>query len=90
MAITTFVRRISKVIYFIALFIAAGRLTGDPELWFNDELATRIGHLIYGPDEIGADNFYDLYLYIHIIAILPVVIFTYVITMKLIKKLGSK
>ncbi len=90
MAITTFVRRIGKVIYFITLFIVVGRLIGDPELWFNDDLATRIGHLIYGPDEIGADNFYDLYLYIHIIAILPVAIFIYVMTMKLIKKLRSK
>lgn len=90
MVITTFVCRLSKVIYFITLFIVVGRLIGDPELWFNDDLATRIGHLIYGPDEIGADNFYDLYLYIHIISILPVVIFIYVMTMKLIKKLRSK
>lgn len=90
MVITTFVCRLSKVIYFITLFIVVGRLIGDPELWFNDDLATRIGHLIYGPDEIGADNFYDLYLYIHIISILPVAIFIYVMTMKLIKKLRSQ
>ncbi|WP_347113226.1 hypothetical protein AAHB66_13070 [Leclercia sp. S52] len=90
MAITTFVRKISKVIYFITLFIVVGRLIGDPELWFNDGLATRIGHFIYGPDEIGADNFYDLYLYIHIITILPGAIFIYAMTMKLIKKLRSK
>lgn len=90
MVITTFVCRLSKVIYFITLFIVVGRLIGDPELWFNDDLATRIGHLIYGPDEIGADNFYDLYLYIHIISILPVAIFIYVMTMKLIKKLSSQ
>lgn len=90
MVITTFVCRLSKVIYFITLFIVIGRLISDPELWFNDDLATRIGHLIYGPDEIGADNFYDLYLYIHIISILPVAIFIYVMTMKLIKKLRSK
>lgn len=90
MVITTFVCRLSKVFYFITLFIVVGRLIGDPELWFNDDLATRIGHLIYGPDEIGADNFYDLYLYIHIISILPVAIFIYVMTMKLIKKLRSQ
>lgn len=90
MVITTFVCRLSKVIYFITLFIVVGRLIGDPELWFNDDLATRIGHLIYGPDEIGADNFYDLYLYIHIISILPVAIFIYVMTMKLIKELRRK
>ncbi len=90
MAITTLVRRISKIAYFITLFIVIGRSIDNPELWFNDDLATRIGHVIYGPDEIGADNFYDLYFYIHIITILPVAIFIYVMTMKLIKKLRSK
>lgn len=90
MAITTLLRRVSKVIYFFTLFIVIGRSIDDPELWFNDDLATRIGHAIYGPDEIGADNFYDLYLYIHIITILPVTIVIYAITMKLIKKIRSK
>ena len=90
MAITTLVRRISKIAYFITLFIVLGRFIDNPELWFDDDLATRIGHVIYGPDEIGADNFYDLYFYIHIITILPVAIFIYVMTMKLIKELRSK
>lgn len=90
MTIKTFVRRIIKTIYFITLFVVVGRMIGDPELWINDNVATRIGHIIYGPDEIGADNFYDLYFYIHIITILPIVIFIYVITMKLLKKLRSK
>ncbi len=90
MAITTLVRRLSKIIYFIILFVITGRSTGDPELWFNDDMATRIGHVIYGPGEIGADNFYDLYFYIHITAILPVTLLIYVMTMKLIKKLSKK
>lgn len=90
MTIKTFVRRIIKTIYFITLFVVVGRMIGDPELWINDNMATHIGHIIYGPDEIGADNFYDLYFYIHIITILPIVIFIYVITMKLLKKLRSK
>lgn len=90
MAITTLVRRLSKIIYFIILFVITGRSTGDPELWFNDDMATRIGHVIYGPGEIGADNFYDLYFYIHITAILPVTLLIYVMTMKLIKKLRKK
>ncbi len=90
MAITTLVRRLSKIIYFIILFFIIGRSTGDPELWFNDDMATCIGHVIYGPGEIGADNFYDLYFYIHIIAILPVTLLIYVITLKLIKKLRKK
>ena len=62
---------------------------GDPEVWFNDDVATRIGHVIYGPGEIGADNFYNLYLYIHITAILPVVILFYIITMKLMRKVTN-
>lgn len=90
MAITTLVRRLSKIIYFIILFVITGRSTGDPELCFNDDMATRIGHVIYGPGEIGADNFYDLYFYIHITAILPVTLLIYVMTMKLIKKLRKK
>lgn len=90
MAITILVLKLSKFIYFIILFVIVGRYKGDPEFWFNDDMATHIGHAIYGPGEIGADNFYDLYFYIHITAILPVTLFIYVMTMKLIKKIWKK
>lgn len=89
-AIKTPVRKISKICYFIALFVITGRMTGDPEIWFSDSLATRIGHILYGPGEIGADNYYDLYLYIHIITILPIAIFIYFVTIVLINKIIRK
>lgn len=90
MAIRTLALKTSKFFYFIALFVVIGRFIGDPEMWFDNELATAIGHAIYGPDEIGADNYDDLYLYIHVATIFPVSIFIYVMTMKLINLLRRK
>lgn len=80
----------SKFFYFIVLFVVTGRFLGDPEMWFDDELATAIGHAIYGPEEIGADNYYDLYLYLHVATIFPISIFIYVMTMKLINAIRRK
>ena len=30
-------RKVSKTCYYLILFVAVGRLLGDPELWLRDE-----------------------------------------------------
>lgn len=89
MAITTLVRRASKVIFYFAISLIVGRMLGSPELWFDQDLATRIAKFFYGDGEIGADNFYDLYFYISIISVFSITLIIYILTMKLIRKIRS-
>lgn len=86
----TLARRIAKVALYILLSLVVGRTLGNPEIWMSHELASRIGHIFYGPGEIGADNFYDLYFYISVIVVFSITTVIYLITMKLIKKIRNK
>lgn len=89
MAIPTLARRLSKVTLYILLSLAVGRSIGNPEKWMDHELTHRIGHLLYGPGEIGADNFYDLYFYISVITVFSITTVIYVLAMMLLKKIRS-
>ncbi|ATA26071.1 hypothetical protein BIY26_19315 [Brenneria goodwinii] len=90
MAITTLARRISKITFYALISLIVGRTLGNPEIWFDHELATQIGHMIYGAGEIGADNFYDLYFYISVITIFSITTVIYILVMKLLKKIRRK
>ncbi len=85
----TLVRRALKIAYFLMLSVCVGRTLGSPEIWMNYNVTRWIGHLLYGPGEIGADNFYDLYFYISILTVFPITTVIYILTMKLIKKIRS-
>lgn len=89
MAITTFVRRTSKVIFYFAISLITGRIIGSPEIWLDHNLATRIAKFIYGDGEVGADNFYDLYFYISVICVFSITTVIYISTMKLLQKIRS-
>lgn len=86
MTIKTFARRVTKVALYFFICLIVGRLTGNPELWFDHELADRIAQIVYGPGEIGADNFFDLYTYISVITLILVSTPVYVFIMIIIKK----
>lgn len=90
MAITTLVRKILKILYFLLLLLIIGRTIGNPEIWFDHDIATQLGHILYGPGEIGADNFYDLYFYISVITDLSVTTFIYFLSVKLFRNIRSK
>lgn len=81
----TLVRRALKIAFYLLLSVCVGRAMGSPEIWMNHSAAHWIGHLLYGPGEIGADNFYDLYFYISILTVFPITTVIYILTMKLIK-----
>jgi len=85
-----FVQKVIKLSFYIFLSLITGRSVGNPETWMSDSLASQLGHLFYGPGEIGADNFYDLYTYVFIITVFSITTMIYCLTMKLIKKIRSK
>ena len=86
----TLARRVIKIAFYILLSLVVGRTLGNPETWMNHELASQIGHIVYGPGEVGADNFYDLYFYISVIVVFSITTVLYLLTMMLIRKIWRK
>lgn len=87
MALKIVARNLSKVIFYIFLSLVVGRTIGSPETWVDRDVATRIAHVIYGPGEIGADNYYDLYTYFSIIVVFSITTAIYILTMILIRRI---
>ena len=83
----TLVRRALKIALYLLLSVCVGRTMGSPEIWMKHSVAQWIGHFLYGPGEIGADNYYDLYFYISLLTVFPITTVIYILTMKLINKL---
>ncbi len=85
MTLARLARRFFKIAYYVSLSLILARKIGNPEIWMNDDLTNKLGHLLYGPGEIGADNFYDLYFYISVMTVFPLTTLIYCLTLKLIK-----
>ncbi len=63
MALTTFARKISKIIYFILLFLVLGRALPRPEIYLDYDIARDVCHFLFG--SVNADTMYDtFFLYI--------------------------
>lgn len=90
MVIKTFAHKLLKIAYYITVSLIVARTLGNPEIWMSDDLTNQLGHLLYGPGEVGADNYYDLYFYISLITVFPITTLIYFLTMKLSKKIRSK
>ncbi|MFO3905908.1 hypothetical protein AAHD62_15455 [Enterobacter hormaechei] len=81
-------RNISKFIYFVLLLMFLGHSHPYAELYINEDLATRWALFFYGDED--AESMYDAFTDIDLIIMLSIAIPLYILTMKLIKKLGSK
>lgn len=86
----TLARRVSKVVFFILLLVVVGRCMGDPFYWLSYDFVLKVGHLIYGAGEIGAENIDDTYFYIDLVIAVSVTTAIYLLIVTLIKKIRSK
>ncbi|WP_353613716.1 hypothetical protein [Mangrovibacter phragmitis] len=86
----TLARRAAKTVFFIASSIAVGRTLGPPENWVSIDFVHQLGRAIYGPGDIGADNFWDLMFYIDFLTVISITTVIHIVTMKLITKIRKK
>lgn len=86
----TLARRLAKVALFLLLLLGVGRTMGEPYNWLNHNFVLKVGSLIYGPGEIGAEAIDDTYFYLDFITAMIITTAIYLITMKLINKIRSK
>lgn len=90
MTIPIFVRKTSKILYYILLSLCVGRAIGPPEIWMNHNLTLELGRFIYDSEEPGADKFYELYVYISVISIFSITTVLYILTMLAFKLIRRK
>ncbi len=87
MAMTVFVRRISKFLYIIILLFSIGHILPPPELYIHYNIAKKVALFINANE--NAESIYDAYSYIDWLVIASIITIIYILTMKLIKKRRS-
>ncbi|EOE5667459.1 TPA: hypothetical protein ACWXE1_004311 [Klebsiella pneumoniae] len=88
MALTSLARKISKIIYFILLFLVLGRALPRPETYLDYDIARDICHFLLGI--VNADTMYDTFFYISLIIVIFLSAVLYIMTLKLISTIRSK
>lgn len=88
MALITLARKISKIIYFILLFLVLGRALPRPEIYLDYDIARDTCHFLFG--SVNADTMYDTFFYISLIIVICLSTVLYIITLKLISTIRSK
>lgn len=79
-------RKSGKVAFFLLILLCVGRTMGEPYNWISYDFVLKIGNLLYGPGEIGAEAIDDTYFYMSFLTNIVITAAIFFITMKLIKK----
>ncbi|WP_434583897.1 hypothetical protein ACMYSP_20575 [Klebsiella sp. R390] len=82
--------RLSKILFFVLLFVAVGRTLGNPYNWVNHPFADKVANFIFGYGHVGGEEIDDTYFYIDVLTTITITIVAHMITMKLIRKIRSK
>ncbi|EAR2923220.1 hypothetical protein EI696_08915 [Salmonella enterica] len=67
---------------------AVARILGNPEIYINHTLASRLALFISG--DVNAESIYDAYFYIDFSSVLIIATEIYIVVMKLINKIRKK
>nr|WP_281082586.1 tlde1 domain-containing protein [Klebsiella quasivariicola] len=87
-ALTTLTRKISKIIYFILLFLVLGRALPRPEIYLDYDIARDICRFLFG--SVNADTMYDTFYYISLVIVTFLSAVLYIITLQLISTIRGK
>lgn len=80
-------RKSGKVAFFLLILLCVGRTMGEPYNWINYDFVLKIGNLLYGPGEIGAEAIDDTFFYISFLANIVITVVVFFLKMKLITKI---
>lgn len=83
----TLARKSGKVAFFLLILVCVGRAMGEPYNWINYDFVLKLGKLLYGPGEIGAEAIDDTYFYISFLTNIVITMVIFFITMTLIRKI---
>lgn len=83
----TLAHKSGKVALFLLLLIFVGRAMGEPYNWIHYDFVLKLGSMLYGPGEIGAEAIDDTYFYISFLTNIVITTALFSITMKLIRKI---
>ena len=68
MALTSLARKISKIIYFILLFLLLERALSKPEIYCDYNIERDVCHFLFG--SVNADAMYDTFFYISLVIVI--------------------
>lgn len=84
----TLARRTAKIAFFGLVMFAVARTLGNPEIFINHNLASKLAQLISG--DVNAESMYDAFFYIDVISVVAITTVIYFTTMKLIRNIRNK
>jgi len=79
-------RRTAKTAFFLIVMFVVARSIGNPEMYVNHDLASKLAQLVSG--DVNAESIYDAYFYIDVATVMSITTAIYLIAMKLIKKIN--
>ncbi|WP_312454284.1 hypothetical protein [Pseudescherichia sp.] len=71
----TIVLKISKLIFFIVIFLVVGKCMGDPYIYINHDIASSLAQFLSG--DVNAESLYDAYFYIDVASVIVITVAIY-------------
>lgn len=81
----TVIRKGTKLIFFILLFLVVGKYMVNPYIYINQGVASKLAQLFSG--DVNAESLYDAYFYIDITSVIVITTAIYMISLFVILKL---
>lgn len=73
-----------RILLFLLLMMAVGRVLPDPESYINDNMATSFCRFLYG--DVNCETMYDTLFYIDMFVILLIAMAVYLVLLNIIKR----
>ncbi|EKE8357864.1 hypothetical protein OWY67_004858 [Salmonella enterica] len=67
---------------------AVARTLGNPEIFINHDLASKLAQLISG--DVNSESMYDAFFYLDVVSVVAITTIIYITAMKLIRKIRNK
>lgn len=83
--VRTIALKISKLIFFIVIFLVVGKCMQDPYIYINHNIAKSLAQFL--SDDVNAESLYDAYFYLDVASVIVITISIYAIYLSVVRKL---
>lgn len=83
--VRTIALKISKLIFFIVIFLVVGKCMANPYLYTNHAIASGLAQFLSG--DVNAESLYDAYFYLDVASVIVITISIYAICLPVVRKL---
>lgn len=83
--VRTIALKISKLIFFIVIFLVVGKCMANPYLYINHAIASGLAQFLSG--DVNAESLYDAYFYIDMASVIVIAIAIHIMCLFIITRL---